>query len=210
MPQLTPAQQQEHDRFRRNQIATLQAIDRAVGSVVDTLRADGRLESTWFVFMSDNGFSLGEHRFAHGKTCGYEECVRVPLVIVPPPGRVTEFGAPRVDPRLTPNIDIAPTLAELTGAVPDRALDGVSILPLLADPQTAWRTEGMLELWADDDDVAFQGLRVDGWKYLRYENGERELYDLQADPYELNNLAASPDQAARLAELSARLDALAR
>ncbi len=210
LPLLTPDQQQAHDRFRRHQIETLQAIDRAVGSVIDTLRADGRLDSTWFVFMSDNGFSLGEHRLAEGKTCGYEECVRIPLVIAPPPGRMSEFGAPRIDQRLMLNIDLAPTLAELAGAVPDQVIDGVSIVPFLADPRSAWRTEGMLELWANDDDIAFQGVRVDGWKYLRYENGEQELYDLDADPFELSNLAASPDHMARLAELVARLEALTR
>ena len=213
LPLLTPAQQQEHDRFRRDQIATLQAIDRAVGSVVETLRADGRLDNTWFVFMSDNGFSLGEHRLAHSKACGYEECARVPLVIVPPPGRMAEFGAPRAEARLVLNIDLAPTLAELTGAAPDRAIDGLSLLPMLTAPESPWRTEGILEFWADEDDgqdVSFKGLRSGGWKYLRYVNGEQELYDLQADPYELDSLAADPAQARRLAELSARLDALLR
>jgi len=108
------------------------------------------------------------------------------------------------------NVDLAPTLAEIAGAVPDRAADGVSLMPFLADPRSAWRTEGLLELWADGDDMAFQGLRVDGWKYLRYDNGEHELYDLESDPYELSNLAASPDHVARLDELAARLAALTR
>ena len=210
LPRLTPAEQQELDKFRRNQIATLQGIDRAVGAVVDALRADGRLDNTWLVFMSDNGLSLGEHRFAREKACGYEECVRVPLVVVPPPSRLAELGGPRTDPRLVLNIDLAPTFAELAGVVPDRAVDGRSILPLLADPAAAWRSEAVLELWADDDEMAFQGLRADGWKYLRYDNGEQELYDLGADPYELENLAAQPDRAARRAELAARLDALTR
>jgi N-acetylglucosamine-6-sulfatase len=209
LPLLSPQEQEQLDKFRRDQIATLQAIDRAIGSVVETLRADGRLESTWLVFMSDNGLSLGEHRYRLEKSCGYEECVRVPLVIVPPPGRAAEFGAPRTDPRLVLNIDIAPTLAELAGATPDRVLDGLSLVPALADPGSPWHAEALLELWSEGDSVSFRGLRAGSWKYLRYDNGEQELYDLGSDPHELDNLAASPAHSVPLAELSARLDALA-
>ena len=59
LPLLSPAEQQQYDKFRRDQILTLQAIDRAVESVVGALRSDGRLDNTWLVFMSDNGLSLG-------------------------------------------------------------------------------------------------------------------------------------------------------
>jgi N-acetylglucosamine-6-sulfatase len=204
LPPLGPADQQQLDRFWRDQVATLQSIDRAVGAVVEALRADGRLENTWFVLMSDNGLSLGEHRYSEKKTCVYEECVRVPLVIVPPPGRAAEFGAPRTDGRLVLNIDLAPTFAELAGIAPGRAVDGLSLLPLLGDPQAPWHAEGGLELWSEEEQVHFVGLRADQWKYVRYEDGEQELYDLGQDPYELDNLAVRPDQAARLAELSAR------
>jgi N-acetylglucosamine-6-sulfatase len=202
---LTAAEQQQIDKFRRDQLATLQSIDRAVGSVVDALREKGRLENTWLVFSSDNGISLGEHRYGGHKSCGYEECVRVPLVIAPPPSRAAQFGAPRTDHRLVLNIDIAPTIADLAGVSPDRPLDGHSIMSGLRDPQAALRTEGMLELWADDQETAFRGLRTERWKYLRYENGEQELYDLESDPYELQNLAANSDHAPLLADLSARL-----
>jgi N-acetylglucosamine-6-sulfatase len=209
LPLLSSHEVEQLDRFRRDQIATLQAIDRAVGAVVETLRADGRLDSTWLAFMSDNGLSLGEHRYGLEKSCGYEECVRVPLVIVPPPGRAAEFGAPRADPRLVLNIDIAPTFAELAGATPDRALDGLSLVPALANPGSPWHTEALLELWSEGDNVSFKGLRAGSWKYVRYENGEQELYDLDSDPHELDNLAASPAHSGGLTELSARLDALA-
>jgi N-acetylglucosamine-6-sulfatase len=210
LPPLTPVEQQQLDKFRRDQLATLQSIDRGVGSIIETLRAKGRLEHTWLVFMSDNGISLGEHRYGAHKSCGYEECVRVPLVIVPPPARAAEFGPPRADGRLVLNIDIAPTLADLVGAVPDQPMDGVSLLPALRDQRAVVRTEGLLELSADDEETAFRGLRTDRWKYLRYDNGERELYDLQVDPHELDNLAAGSDHADVVADLSARLDALMR
>jgi arylsulfatase A-like enzyme len=129
---------------------------------------------------------------------------------VPPLGRETEFGAPRSDTRLVLNIDLAPTIADLMGAAAARSVDGVSLLPALADPSAEWHTDGGLELWADDDETAFKGLRSGRWKYLRYDTGEEELYDLEADPYELDNLARDPDQAPRLAELSARTSTLMR
>jgi len=204
LPPLSPADQQGLDTFWRDQVATLQSIDRAIGAVVETLRSGGRLDNTWFVLMSDNGLSLGEHRYGEQKTCVYEECVRVPLVIVPPPGRAAEFGAPRTDRRLVLNIDLAPTFAELAGIAPGRAVDGVSLLSALGDPRAPWHAEGGLELWSEEEDIHFVGLRADQWKYVRYEDGEQELYDLGQDPYELDNLAGRPDQAAHLAELSAR------
>lgn len=208
LPLLDAADEKRLDDFRRDQIETLQSIDRAIGSVVEGLRTDGRLDNTWLFFMSDNGLSLGEHRYDIHKSCGYEECVRVPLVAAPLPGRASEFSLPRTDARLVLNIDLAPTFAALAGARPDRPVDGQSLLPVLADAGSTWRAEAALELWTDHEEVSFQGLRVEGWKYLRYENGERELYDLERDPYELDNLAASPEQAARIAQFSARLDAL--
>jgi arylsulfatase A-like enzyme len=157
--------------------------------------------------MSDNGISLGEHRYGQRKSCGYEECTRVPLVIVPPLGQEAAFGAPRLDHRLALNVDLAPTLADLAGVAPERPTDGLSLRPLLEDPKLAWDRAGLLELWAEEGDFPFAGLRYERWKYLRYVTGEQELYDLSADPYELDNLAAHPDQAAQLGDLAARLDA---
>lgn len=210
LPPLDPAQQADLDQFWRDQLATLQSIDRAVGAVVDALRADGRLDNTWLIFMSDNGLSLGEHRYGRHKSCGYEECIRLPLVIVPPASLAAAAGVPRVDGHVVANIDIAPTIVEALGIAPARPMDGLSLVPLITGAATEWRGEVGLELVSDDEQIGFQGLRGEGWKYLRYANGEQELYDLTTDPYELDNLAGRPEQADRLQELSARLDALMR
>jgi arylsulfatase A-like enzyme len=208
LPRLGPDSIGELDDLRRRQLAALRSVDQAIGNLVHALRMDGRLDNTWIVFMSDNGLSLGEHRFDAQKSCGYEECVRVPLVLVPPPAQAAALGAPRTDPRLLLNIDLAPTLAAIAGLEPPAPTDGVNFLPVLADPATPWRTDGVLELWTSEDKRSFRGLRADRWKYLRYGNGEQELYDLAADPHELDNLANLPEHAATLTELSARLDVL--
>jgi N-acetylglucosamine-6-sulfatase len=210
LPLLTPETQAELDKFRRNQIGVLQSIDRSIGAIIDQLRADGRLDNTWLIFMSDNGLSLGEHRYGQHKSCGYEECVRLPLVVVPPASQSAEFKAPRTDHSLVLNLDLAPTFAEIQGVRPEIAVDGRSLLPLLTDPAASWRRDAILELAAENDEVAFQGLRSDRWKYLRYDTGEQELYDLDIDPYELENLAARPESAATLADLTARLETLLR
>jgi arylsulfatase A-like enzyme len=208
LPVLDSVAQQDADDFRRDQIATLQGIDRAVGTVIDSLRADGRLDNTWLVFTSDNGLSLGEHRYTQHKSCGYEDCVRVPLVLVPPPAQAEEFGVPRNDERLVLNIDLAPTLAALQGATADIPIDGINLLPALADPGATWRTDGGLELWAEDSPSGFRGVRSGPWKYLRYDNDEQELYNLHDDPYELHNLAGQPESADQVAAPGARVEVL--
>lgn len=199
--------QGEMDKLRRASLECLQSVDRGVGRVVESLRADGRLDNTWIIFMSDNGLSMGEHRVVEKKSCGYEECVKVPLIVVPPAGHEAEFGTPRTDDRLILNIDLAPTIAALTGATPTTPMDGVNFLPYLADPSAAWRTDGVLELWTDEPRRSYQGLRAEQWKYIRYGNGEQELFDLANDPYELQSRANDPAHAETLAQLSARLDA---
>jgi N-acetylglucosamine-6-sulfatase len=193
---------------RRRQLETLVGLDRMIGALVGQLEADGRLAQTWFIFTADNGFLLGEHRLPAGKGCAYEECARVPFIVVPPTG----IAGPRSDDRLVANIDLAPTIAAIQGTEPERPVDGRSLLPLLDGSVADWRDALILEGWSTrDGDDFFQALRTADRKYVRHPTGETELYDLAADPYELDNLAGRAEQAAEVARLAARLDeALAR
>src|SRR5207247_5937768 len=158
---LDATEQADIDKFRRDQVETLQSIDRAVGSVVQAQRDSGRLDNTWLMFMSDNGLSLGEHRYGQHKSCGYEERIRVPHVVVTPASQASAFGVPRTDDRLVLNIDLAPTWTELAGTSPASPIDGLSLVSMLANPQSDWRTEAGLELLGPDeeDGVRFQGIR---------------------------------------------------
>jgi hypothetical protein len=79
----------------------------------------------------------------------------------------------------------------------------------LTNPSSLWRDELLLEVWQDyHDDLAFRALRTPGWKYVRYDNAEEELYDQIADLHELESQHANPELAELKANLARRLDAL--
>ncbi len=204
LPVLTAQRQAQGDEFRRNQLRALQAVDRAIGQIVEVLRRTGRLDNSVIVFTADNGLSWGEHRWLDRKGVAYDEAIRVPLVV-----RGPGIPAGRTDPRLVQNIDIAPTFAELAAARPDIPVDGRSLLALLRGGESAWRTEILLEHWGGPS-LSWSAIRSDRWKYVEYESGDRELYDLTADPYEMNNGATDARHAQTVAELRRRLDALRR
>ena len=117
----------------RNELESLLAVDEAVAAIVDALSEEGILDETYVVFTADNGFFHGEHRTPTEKLLGYEESATVPLVI-----RGPGIPAGTVVDEMVANIDLAPTIATLTGAQPTKPVDGRSLLPFIAD--TAMRT----------------------------------------------------------------------
>jgi len=166
---------------------SLLAVDRTVRAVVRTLEARGVLQDTVIVFTSDNGLSLGEHRWA-SKRAPYEESIRVPLVI-----RYDALGtAGAVNDAVVANIDLAPTIAALTG-VSTQGADGISLETILRNPSSTPAREGIvLEHLAKRNDVipTYCGFRTATYSYVRYASGEEELYDLARDPDQLRNAAS--------------------
>ena len=104
------------DEFRRSQYASLLAVDRAVGTIVDALEQRGRLSNTLIVYTSDNGMLWGEHRWGT-KLVPYEESIHVPFIVRFDP----MIGSPREDEHLVVNIDLAPTIADARGRVGARS-----------------------------------------------------------------------------------------
>jgi len=221
---LPPLSQEQIDYLEyeyRKRIASLQAIDDMVESIVATLADTGQLDDTYVIYSSDNGFHMGEHRLIAGKDTPYDEDIRVPMVMR---GPGVPAGA-RIE-ALVGNIDLAPTIAEIAAAeVPD-FVDGRSFVPLLQDPDQPWREAFLIErrrleeqlvrqsrfngLTPGELDQAatFNGIRTRDMLYVEYGSGERELYDMRADPFQLANVIRKTDPAL-VATFSERLEALA-
>ena len=172
--------------------ASVQFMDEQVGRVVDQLNRLGLRESTAIVFTSDHGYHLGEHGFWQ-KSNLHEEVLRVPLVMSVPgyaPGRSRSIAE---------LVDIYPTLSELADLnIPD-AVQGDSLVPVLKDP-TASVKEGALSFNKG------HSFRMADWHYMRYSDGSKELYDMNADPKEFTNLADASDHQASLRRIDEALE----
>ena len=204
LPPIASARAAAIDAFRRNQYRSLLAVDRAVGEIVTALRDTGRLDDTLIIFTSDNGIAWGEHRWTK-KEAAFDEVIRVPLVVRWDAGGVVPGAHPQ-GPAL--NIDIAPTIAEAAGIVTP-ATDGRSLLPLLRRRPVPWREDFLVEHLAGTNPIpTFCAVRSRGSMYVRYSDGEEELYDLSSDPSELDNLAAEPGSEDVLRDLRGRLETL--
>jgi N-acetylglucosamine-6-sulfatase len=198
--------------FQQRSLSLL-AVDELVGRVLDKLEALGEMSNTYVIFTSDNGFLQGSHRFVRGKDAPYEESIRVPLIV-----RGPNIRAGSTSDSFVLNNDFAPTLLELAGVAIPASVDGRSIVPLLnGRTPTDWRTDFLIEHWrpasqSEEDEgngaiPDYFGLRNDRYAYIEYATGERELYDLRTDPYQLNSLHGSASSST-LGPLQQRLNAL--
>lgn len=188
-------------QLRQDTYESLFAVDEAIAQFVSTLTDTAELDRTVIIFTSDNGFQWGEHRRI-GKDLPYEESIQVPLVI-----RDGRSPVRRRVGRLALNIDLAPTIAEMAGLKPPRTVDGRSLVPLLAgNPAVSWRSEFLVEGFRRQH--GYTALRSKGWKYIEHDSGERELYDLRTDPYELNSLHDDESREPLIREMANRLQLL--
>ncbi len=190
----------------RNRLRSMMAVDEMVGRLVATLQETGELSSTYIVFTSDNGVHAGQHRLGEGKRLAYEEDIRVPLIV-----RGPGIPANATRPQMVLNNDFAPTFAGWTGATPLLTVDGRSLAPLLGStPPARWRTAFLAEAAAQEQigRPAYQALRTENYLYVDYTDGEKELYNLQRDPYELNSYYPKAGDALKN-RLQGRLSSLA-
>ncbi len=205
---LPPYQVEENDIWRLDQLRTLKSADEAVAALMDRLESLGRLDNTVVIFMSDNGVLWNEHG-QRGKILLYEPSIRVPIGLRYPP-LVPE---PIQEDRFVLNIDLAPTIYELAGVQPPYPLDGRSLIPLLRGEADDWREDFVIESWHQGRGLSLRGLHTERYVYIEtwysQTDHDTELYDLQADPYQLESQHAGPASAALLEALRARLEALA-
>ena len=199
------------DRTIRERLEMLMAVDDSLARLTDMLRQTGELESTIIIFTSDHGYFYGEHGLSAERRLAYEETLRIPLIV-----RFAPLVRPgsRVGP-LTLSVDLAPTLLDLAGVEPDHPLHGRSLLPLLVGRAPRWRTAFLAEYYSDTvfrriQNMGYQAVRTDRHKYIHYTDldGMDELYDLLADPFEMENLIVDPAHAETLESMQTELERL--
>jgi N-acetylglucosamine-6-sulfatase len=203
LPLLDGHDRAELVRDQRREREALLGVDDEIHRLVDAIAARGDLDRTAIFFLTDNGYSFGEHRI-RGKRCPYEECIRTPFA-VRMPGRQARDVAGVVS-----NVDLAPTIADLTGVRPGLSVDGTSFAEALLGG--AWHPpDGALIEWAGDRTVPpWQGVRTTDFAYIEDADGTVELYDLtgvlgRADPLELRNRAGDARYRSEVRRLSALL-----
>jgi len=182
------------DSFFKAYCESLAALDESVGSVIDYVENSDLMNNTVVIYMGDNGFSFGEHGLID-KRHAYEESWRVPMLawapgMITPGSKITH---------LVQNIDIAPTVFELAGFGKPEYMDGMSFLPLLkGESADNWRDKIFYEYYweyAFPQTPTVHAVRTDRYKFIRYQGiwDTNELYDLENDPWEMNNLIQSEE-----------------
>ncbi|HEX3736309.1 MAG TPA: sulfatase [Solirubrobacterales bacterium] len=236
-PYLTAQEIHTYRVYYQNCLNALVSVDEGVKQIIDELGALHRLRNTYVIFTSDNGFFFGQHRLVGGKFLAYEPSTHLPLIIRGPGIKPdTSTG------QLVSTIDIAPTVLELAEVIPDKSIDGVSLVPYMKEPSLRSRRPLLFESFVQTDDVEqdgqaatgettaagaargklgiagasarrgpsaaedatahasvvappknYYGIRLGPYKYIEWPDGEKELYDINKDPYELNNIVRNPN-----------------
>jgi arylsulfatase A-like enzyme len=185
------------DRGFRKRVRSVQDVDRMIGRLERTLRQAGIARNTYLVFSSDNGFHMGEHRLLPGKLTAFDHDIRVPLVVVGP-----HVPRGRTVKKMTANIDLAPTFADLARTRIAGPVDGRSIARLMHGRRVGpWRSAVLIEhrgpvrrrLDPDFPSIgagnppSYEAVRTASEVYVEYATGEAEYYDLRRDPFEIHN-----------------------
>lgn len=180
------------DEFYQRYLETLLGVDNSIGRVLDYLKENDLDKETMVIYMGDNGFAFGEHGLID-KRQAYEESMRVPLLarcpgLIKPDTKVTQMVL---------NLDIAPTILEMAGVQQPSQMQGKSFLPLLKGQQPAWRDRIFYEYYWENafpQTPTQYAVRTDQYKFIRTQGiwDIDQLFDIQKDPYEVNNLIRSP------------------
>jgi arylsulfatase A-like enzyme len=201
-----------YQKMTKRHYRAISSVDDALGRIIQTLKDTGQYENTIIIYTGDNGYFLNERQLA-GKWYGWEEALRVPLIIFDPRQslaknkEVEDFAL---------NIDIAPTILDFAGIDAPQSYQGKSLRPLLTESQDIeWRDEFFFEHMYQPKRVSIPpmvGVRTEKWKYVNFfKNGYEQLYDLTRDHAESENLATTTEYAdilKRLREKTANYVAL--
>ena len=199
------------DEVVLGRLRSLMAIEEGVGQILKALQETNQLDDTVIVLAGDNGYFYGEHGLSVERRLAYEESIRMPLLVRYP--RLIKAGTIRNEFAL--NIDVAPTLLELTGVSPTVTAEGRSLVPLLKGLGSEWRKSFLIEYYSDKVfprmlKMGYKAVRTERWKYIHYLelDGMDELYDLKADPYEMRNIINRRDAAKTVEDMKRELERL--
>ena len=163
-------------------LSSIAHADALIGGLLSSLDKSPYGNNTVIVFWSDHGYHFGEKQ-RMAKRSLWERATRVPLIVVAP-------GITKVGGRCSKPVDlmsIYPSLVELCGLPARPEIEGVSIVPLLRNPKAKWNHAAITT-----HTKGSHAVRSEQWRYIRYANGDEELYNHEHDPEELNNLADRP------------------
>jgi arylsulfatase A-like enzyme len=184
-----------HGQWRKGvqgYLASIHFTDAMLGRVLDALEKSPRRDNTIIILWGDHGWHLGEKEHWQ-KYTGWRVCTRVPFFIAVPKGTpgLPQGTTPGTCGKPVSTFDTFRTLLSLT-AVPDlekTPVDGNNLIHLLENPAAAWPHHAITQLGRPDD-FAVSGER---FRYIHYQNGDEELYDISNDPHEHTNLAKDPE-----------------
>lgn len=176
-------------------LATATFTDHCVGKLLEALDESEYGSNTIIILWSDHGFHIGE-KMHWEKRSLWEESTRVPLIIVAPQVAVAGGRSSRT----VGLIDLYPTLVELCDLPNKHGLEGRSLVPLLGNPNKEWDYPALTTQMPGNHSV-----RTEDWRYIRYANGDEELYDHRIDEHEFHNLAKDPQYVEVIRKLAERL-----
>ena len=186
------------------QLRCAAAVDDGIGRILELLRERGTLDNTLIVFASDNGYFHMEHR-RWDKRLAYEESLRIPLVITYP-GKI---AAGSTINQLVTNADFAPTVLSYAGVEIPEHMEGSNMRPLFEEETPEWRESVFYEYWKELVHAipTMTAVRTERYKLITFPELDDidELYDLETDPHEMNNLATNPEHQALLQSMQERL-----
>jgi N-acetylglucosamine-6-sulfatase len=198
-PPLTDPEIERVNTVFRSRAQAVQSVDQMIGQIESAVAANGLSNDTYIVFSSDNGLHTGEYRLMPGKMTAFDTDIHVPLVISGP-----GIPAGTTTNAMSENVDLAKTFAQIGGTT--LGGDGRSLVPLFGGlAPVDWRNAILVEhrgphLLSSDPDYqqpasgnpnTYEAMRTDQFLYVEYSDGEREIYNLDNDPFELHNLIGS-------------------
>jgi arylsulfatase A-like enzyme len=195
-------------RYMRDYYSTTLSLDRNIGKILDYLDKNNLSKNTIVVYTSDQGFYMGEHGW-FDKRFMYEESMRTPLII-----RYPELIKPgTVSNQMISNVDFAPTFLEAAGVAIPKEIQGKSMMPLLKDSKASIRNSAyyhFFEYPGEHSVLKHFGIRTSRYKLIRFYDHKNfwELYDLEKDPNEMNNIYGQKKYESLTADLKKQLEQL--